>query len=212
MTGTDLLDAQNTTASSDSVVGTHVPAPSPRRSTQSPATHHLQQTLRNNASEQVHRHDSSSSARSSDSGDAASAFSAFGANDPPTIVETVQDRNSDDGDGWPEGEGLAGNLAGDDAQVNLIPRSSGTCDETGMACDSAVALAVNTSHERENLVINANDPGRKDFVMSIGALGNASGAPLDGSLCPSEKTWPKKDALSTALLSRRHPDVPVAVE
>jgi len=123
VTGMDLLDTQNTTASSDSVVGTHIPAPSPRRSTQSPATHQLQQTLRNNANEQVRRYNSSSPARSSDGGDEASAFSVFGANDPPTIVETAQDGNSDDGDGWPEGEGLAGNLAEDDAQVNLIPRS-----------------------------------------------------------------------------------------
>jgi len=177
VTGIDLLDAPNTTASGDSVVGTHVPAPSPRQSTQSSATHQLQQTLRNNANEQVQRCDSSSSARSSDSGDAASAFSAFGANDPPTIVETAQDGNSDDGDGWPEGEGLVGNLASNNAQVDLIPPS----DEIGMACDSGVALAVNTSVERENLVIDANDPGREDFVISVGALGNASGTPLDGS-------------------------------
>ena len=66
-------------------------APSPRRSTQSPVTHQLQQTLRNNANEQVLRYDSSSSARLNDSGDAASAFSAFCANNPPTIVETVQE-------------------------------------------------------------------------------------------------------------------------
>ena len=52
-----------------------------------------------------------------------------------------------------------------------------------MAHDSAVALGVDTtsSHTAENLVIDANDPGRGDFVISVGALGNASGAPLDGS-------------------------------
>jgi len=33
----------------------------------------------------------------------------------------------------------------------------------------------------QDLVINANDPGRADFVISVGALGNASGTPLDGS-------------------------------
>ena len=132
----DLLDAQNTTASSDSVVGTHTPGPSPRHSTQSPATHQLQQTLRNDASEQARRFNSSSPARANDGGDGASAFDANGA---PTIVETAQE-NSDDGDGWPEGEGLAGNLA-----------------------------------------IDANDPGRGDFVTSIGALGNANGTQLDGS-------------------------------
>jgi len=178
VTSMDLLDTPNTTASGDSVVGTHIPAPSPRRSTQSPVTHQLQQTLRNNANEKVHRCDSSSSARSSDSGDAASAFSAFGANNPPTIMDSAQDGNSDNGDGWPEGEGLAGNLAGNEAQVDLIPRSPGACDEIGTAYDSAVALAVNTA---KNLVIDTNDPGRGDFVISIGALGNASGTPLDRS-------------------------------
>ena len=186
VTGMDLLDARNTTASSDSVVGTHIPAPSPRRSTPSPATHQLQQTLRNDASEQVRRCDSSSPARSNDGRDEASAFSAFDANDPPTIVETVQEGNSDDGDGWPEGEwpegeGLAGNLAtadDNDAQVNLIPRSSGACDKIGTACDSGLqSLAINTA---ENLVIDANDPDREDFVISVRALGNASGTPLDG--------------------------------
>jgi len=136
VTSIDLLDTPNTTASSDSVVRTHIPAPSPRRSTQSPATHQLQQTLRNNANKQVFRYDSTSPARSNDSGDAASAFSAFGANDSPAIVETEQDGNSDDGDEWPEGEGLAGNLADDDAQVNLIPRSSKACDKIGIAYDS----------------------------------------------------------------------------
>jgi len=33
----------------------------------------------------------------------------------------------------------------------------------------------------ENLVIDTNDPGRADFIISVGALGNASGTPLDGS-------------------------------
>jgi len=41
VTGMDLLDAQGVTASSTSVVGTHIPAPSPRRSTQSPANAHI---------------------------------------------------------------------------------------------------------------------------------------------------------------------------
>ena len=33
----------------------------------------------------------------------------------------------------------------------------------------------------QDLVIDMNDPGQADFVISVGALGNASGAPLDGS-------------------------------
>jgi len=31
------------------------------------------------------------------------------------------------------------------------------------------------------LVVTTNDPGQADFVLSVGALGNASGTPLDGS-------------------------------
>jgi len=99
-------------------------------------THRLQQALRNSASEQVCGYDYSSPTRSSDGGDGASAFSTFDANNL-TIVETALEGNSDDGDGWPEGEGLAEDLA-DDVQVNLIPRTSGASDETGMAYDSGL--------------------------------------------------------------------------
>ena len=182
VTGMDLLDTPNTTTSNDSVVGTLIPAPSPRRSAQSPATHQLQQTLRNNANEQVLGCDSASPASSDDNWNTASAFSAFGANDHPTIVETMQE-NSDDGDGWPDGDGLAENTACDDAQVNLVPSASKTNDKTGTACDSTAANGVDSasSHAAENLVIDTNDPGREDFVMSVGALGNASGTPPDGS-------------------------------
>jgi len=140
-------------------------------------THPLQQTLRNNASKQVCGYDYSSPTRSSDSGDGASALSTFDANNP-TAVETVQEGNSDDSDGWPEGEGLAEDLA-NDVQVNLIPRTSGASDETGTAYNSGLrTLAVNTT---KNLAIDTNNPGRADFVISVGALGNASGTPLDGS-------------------------------
>jgi len=174
----DLLDTQGATASSNSVVGTHIPAPSPRRSTQSPVTHQLQQTLRNSASEQVRTYDYSSPTHSSDGGDGASAFSTFDANNNPTIVETALEGNSDDGDRWPEGEGLAGDLA-DDAQVNLNTRPSGMSDKTGTAYDSGLqTLAIDTT---ENLVIDTNDTGRADFVISVGALRNATGTPLDGS-------------------------------
>jgi len=140
-------------------------------------TYQLQQTLHNNAREQVSGYDYSSPTRSSGGGDGASAFSTFDANNP-AIVETVQEGNSDDGDGWPEGEGLAEGSA-DDVQVDLIPRTLGASDETGTAYDSGPrTLAVNTT---ENLAIDRNDPGRADFVISVGALGNASCAPLDGS-------------------------------
>ena len=46
--GTDLLDDQGATTSGASVAGALIPAPSPRQNTQSPETHQLQQTLREN--------------------------------------------------------------------------------------------------------------------------------------------------------------------
>jgi len=174
-TGMDLLDTPNTTTGSGSVVGTLIPAPSPRRSRQSPAMHQLQQTLRNNANRQALRCDSGSSAGSNDSGGATSAFSAFGANESPTIVETAQEDSGNDG-------GLTGNAANEDAQVNLS--TSEICEfEICDACDSGIALGINQvlSRTAGNLVIDAIDPGQEDFVTSVGALGNASGTPLDGS-------------------------------
>jgi len=128
VTSMDLLDTQDASANNDNVVGTHIPAPSPRQSTQSPVTHQLQQTLRNNAHEQVSGFNYSSPACSSNSNDGASAFSTFNTNSP-TIVETVQEGSSDDGDGWPEQqEGLAGDSA-NEVQVDLIPRASGAPNE-----------------------------------------------------------------------------------
>jgi len=165
VTGMNLLDAQGVTASDASVVGTHIPAPSPRRSTHSPVTHQLQQSLRNSASEQVHMYSSLS-----DSGDGASAVSNWEANNNPTIVETVPEGDSDNDGQWPEGDGLAGDLA-DDTQVDLSTRQSRAPTETGERYDSGL----------QDLVIDTNDPGRADFVISVGALGNASGTPLDGS-------------------------------
>jgi len=186
MTGMDLLDNQDASANNNSVVGTLVPAPSPRRSTQSPVTHQLQQTLRNNAHEQVNGFDYSSPARSGDGNGGASAFSTFNTNSP-TIVETAQEGNSDDGDGWPEQqEGLADDSA-NKVQVDLIqtasgwfPPRSGASNEVEAAYDSGLqTLAENTTG---NLDIDTNDdPGRADFIISVGALGNASGTPLDGS-------------------------------
>ena len=150
--------------------------------------------MRNNANEQALRCDSASSASSNNSGGAASAFysassassnnsggaasafSAFGANKSSTIVETVQE-DSDDGDG------LTGNAADDNVQVNLTSTSEICEFEICDACDSGIALGVNqaSSHTTGNLIIDTDDPGQEDFVISVGALGNASGTPLDGS-------------------------------
>jgi len=156
-TGMDLLDAQDASANNNSAAGTHVPAPSPRRSTQSPVTHQLQQMLRSNAHEQVNGFNCSSPARSGDDDCGASAFSTFNTNSP-TVVETVQEGNLDDGDGWPEQqEGLVGDSA-NKAQVNLIPRASGwfppksgASNEAGPACDSGL----------QTLAENASDSGGK---------------------------------------------------
>ena len=63
--------------------------------TQSPETHQLQQTLQNNANEQVHL-----CSFPNDSGDGVSAFSTVSADDALTrspTVETVLETGSDDG-------------------------------------------------------------------------------------------------------------------
>ena len=68
-------------------------------------------------------------------------------------------------------------------QVNSAPSASKADDEAGTAYDSTTANGVDSasSHAVRNLVVNASDPGRGDFVTSVGARGNASGTPLDGS-------------------------------
>jgi len=205
VTGMDLLDTPNTTA--NNVAGTLIPAPSPRRSTQSPETHRLQQALRNNATEQVLGYDYAGSTSSNEGGNTPSAFSAFGANNRSIAVETVNE-NSDGGDEWLEEGELAGNTAGDNVKVDSVPtaskaddstdkvqvdliqtgsgwfpRISGTSDEAGMAYDSSMAMGVASTspHAGKNLVISTVDPGQADFAITVGNLGNASGTPLDGS-------------------------------
>jgi len=168
-TGMDLLDAQGAAADDASVAGIHVPAPCPRQSTQSPTTHQLQQTLRDSASEQVCAHSSSN-----DSGDGASVFSNWEANNNPTIVEAVPENGSSDDGQWPEGQWLEGDShaegSHDNARDDLSAKRLDAPSEGNAVCDSGL----------QDLVINTNDPGRADFVMSAGALGNASGTPPDG--------------------------------
>ena len=91
--GTDLLDDQlaTTAASSASVVGTLIPAPSPRQNAQSPETHQLQQTLQDNANKQVRMYSSSNNG-----GDGASVFSTLHTNSTLAMVETVQEGDSHD--------------------------------------------------------------------------------------------------------------------
>jgi len=167
----------------------------------------LQQTLRNNATEQTLRCDSASPTNSNDSGNATSAFSAFGANNHPIAVETAQE-NSDDGDGWPEGDGLAGNNADDNVQVNSAPSASKTDGGAGTAYNSTTADGEDSASPCTvgNLVINTSDPGRGDFVTSVGALGNASGTPLDGSnnFSFGERTGVKQDVVDGDKQPKEH--------
>jgi len=145
-------DALITDPSSMSVAGTFIPSPSPRQNTQSPETHHLQQTLCNSASELVRTYSSSS-----DSGDGASAFASLQANNASAIVETEQEGGSDDDEEWPE--------------VNLDPRLSDPDNNADLMYNSGL----------QELIIDTVDPGHADFALNVGALGNASGTPLDGA-------------------------------
>jgi len=64
--------------------------------------------------------------------------------------------------------------------LGWFPPRSGASNKVEAAYDSGLqTLAENTS---EDLVVDTNDDsGRADFIISVGALGNASGTPLDGS-------------------------------
>jgi len=146
--GTDLLDDQGT---SMSVTGSYIPSPSPKRNTQSPDTHQLQQTLHNSASEIVRTCSSSS-----DSGDGANTFATVLVSNASAVVETVQEGESDDDGEWPE--------------VNLTPRLLNTYNDPNSTCDSGL----------QELVIDTEDPGCANFAMNVGVLGNASGTPMDG--------------------------------
>jgi len=137
-----------------------------------------------------------------DSGNGASAFSNWDANNGLTIVETVPEGDLDNDDQWPEGQwpegdGLAEDLA-DDVQVDLSTRQSSAPTDTGEKYDSGLQeLVIDTNNPGQELEIDTNDPGRADFVISVGALGNASGTPLDGSQNMSfgERTVNEKRAI-----------------
>jgi len=97
---------------------------------------------------------------SSDSGNCG-PFASLLANDTSVIVETVQEGGSDDGGEWPEGAWP------DD---NLDPRLSNVYDPSS-TYDSGL----------QELLIDTEDPGRANFAMNVGALGNASGTLMDGA-------------------------------
>jgi len=133
----------------------YIPAPSPRRNTQSPETHQMQQTLRNSAMATVTRSDSSS-----DSGNCG-PFNSLLENDTSVLVETVQEGGSDDDGGW-----LEGAWPDDD----MDPRLSNEYDPSS-TYDSGL----------QELHIDTEDPGIADFALNVGALENASGTPMDGA-------------------------------
>jgi len=94
---------------------------------------------------------------SSDSGDGASTFATLLASNASAVVETVQEGGSDNDEEWPE--------------VNLNPRLSNACYDPSLMYDSGL----------QELIIDTEDPGRANFALNVGALGNASGTPMDGA-------------------------------
>jgi len=146
------------TASNTSVVGMIIHASSPRQNTQPTETHQLQQTLCDAANQQVRMYSPTQVGR-----DSASAHSAQGANNASAIVETVQEGGLEDSLEECQDSMEVVN-PGDEVRVDLH-------NDANSGYDS----------ELRELVVNADDPGQANFVMSVGALGNASGTPLDGS-------------------------------
>jgi len=157
-TGPSNVQGATATASNTSVVGTIINAPSPRQNTQSTEMHQLQQTLHDSAKQQVRMH-----SPTQDRGDSMSVCSAQGTNIAPTIVETVQEGGSKDSLEEYQDSMEAANL-GDEVRVDLHNNANSGCD-SGL----------------RDLVVNTDDPGQANFVLSFGALGNASSTPLDGS-------------------------------
>ena len=79
------------------------------------------------------------------------------ASNTSAVVETVQESGSDDEEEWPE--------------VNLNPRLSNAYNDPSLTYDSGL----------QELIIDTEDPGCANFAMNAGALGNASGTPMDGA-------------------------------
>ena len=164
--GTYLLDIQGatTTTSSTSVVGMLISGPSPRQNMQSPETHQLQQTLRVSASEQLRMYNPTHDSKDNEHG--TSTFSTLGGNNMSIVVETIQEGGSDN-----DPEDLEDVDLDDDVQVDLSTRMSNAPNDAELVCESRL----------HGLAIDTKDPGQANVVMGVGALGNASGTPLDGS-------------------------------
>ena len=103
---------------------------------------------------------------SNNSGDGASAFSTVNANNVSTInpiVETVQETGLNDD---PDAVDLGNNV-----RVDLSTRLSNVSNDADSTYESGL----------QGLVIDTNNQGQADLAMTVGALGNASGTPLDGT-------------------------------
>jgi len=136
-TGPSNVQGATATASNTGVVGTITDAPSPRQNTQSTETHQLQQTLRDSANQQVRMYSSTQ-----DSRDNASVYSAQGANNAPTIVETVQEGDLEDSLEEYQDSLEVVNL-GDEVRIDLH-------NNTDSGYDSGL----------RDLMVNTDDPGQ----------------------------------------------------
>ena len=139
----------------------------PADTTQSPETHQLQQTLQNNVNEQARMCGSSNN-----SGDGASVFSTVNANNTSVVVETVQETDSNNGQDDVD--------LGNNVRVGFSARLSKASNDADSVCESRL----------QGLVIDTNDQGQANFALTVGALRNVSGTPLDGSqdMCFGEST------------------------
>ena len=101
-----------------------------------------------------------------DSGDGASAFSTVSVNGTSTqsptaeiVLEAGSDNGHDDID-------LSNN-----ARVNLSTRLLNTSNDADLVHESGL----------QDLVTDTNDEGQANFALTVGALGNVSGRPSDGT-------------------------------
>jgi len=131
------LDDQGAMNNDANLLGDVIPAPSPRRTTQSHETHQSKQTLQNDANEQVRMCGSPSGSG------AASPFDSVQSNDgstgsrvgpPSTIAEAVLENGLDDGQDNVDLDA--------DARVDLNTRCSNASDEADSTYESGLCGLV----------------------------------------------------------------------
>jgi len=99
-----------------------------------------------------------------------SAFSTLGGSNASIVVETMQEGGSDNDPEDLKVIDLDVNLD-NDVRVDLSTRMSNAPNDAELVYESRL----------HGLAIDTKDPGQANFVMGVGALGNASCTPLDGS-------------------------------